>query len=541
MNTATVAHGSNAVEKGSQDFRSQILELESELSKVEGAVFGDSELCPLKHSFADGIYVREIFIPKGTVLVGKIHRHSHPNFLMKGEVVVVTEDGGREHLQAPKSIISKAGTKRAVYALQDTVWITAHATEETDLKKIEDYVIAPTYAEIETPKRSPMLSEVTVEDANCLVLALKEKGRDTSALLEIPHEGYLLPFATALAVLRQRGVSLDGVFVKKVRNGYWHASTTEGDPIANVSPDDGDLIGSWAAVGIGGATIGSSLISTYGKKKTADEPKEIKAARNLLLDYARTGQYGGFKAGEEVPLGYGDFNVTPVEQQGMSSLQGLLSSGIPQQYQMGDDALRAYLATDPTDVSAQFEPFKAKAMREIADSEKAAKRSSSFAGNLYSTDTIKKLGDVQTRGNETLLQQLAGLTDSALNRRLQAIPLAYQSGAQQENLLQNRIASAYQFGGLTRQLNDQSIKARDAELLRRRTELQMPIQAAQSVLGGPSQIPVTQSPYQDLLKMIGGIGGQYLGNKMFANQYARFSQPGTGAAAANPNTFEGMV
>lgn len=128
--------------------REKITLLEHVISKTEGAIFGDSEELPLKHSFADGIYVREIFIPKGYVLTGKIHRHSHPNFLMSGEVIVVTEGGGREHLKAPLSMISKAGTKRAVMALQDTVWITVHVTEETDLKKIEEYVIAPTYADL---------------------------------------------------------------------------------------------------------------------------------------------------------------------------------------------------------------------------------------------------------------------------------------------------------------------------------------------------------------------------------------------------------
>ena len=125
--------------------REDIMTLEGAISKVPGAVFGDSDLMPLKHSFAEGVYVREIFIPKGMVLTGKIHRHSHPNFLMSGEVLVVTEFGGREHLKAPLSMISKAGTKRAIIALEDTVWITVHVTSETDLEKIEGYVIAPNY------------------------------------------------------------------------------------------------------------------------------------------------------------------------------------------------------------------------------------------------------------------------------------------------------------------------------------------------------------------------------------------------------------
>jgi quercetin dioxygenase-like cupin family protein len=136
--------------------RDDILDFEGHLSKHPGAVFGDNDQFPLKHSFAEGVYVREIFIPKGSILTGKIHRHSHPNFLMKGEVIVVTEHQGREHLKAPLSMISKPGTKRAILALEDTVWVTVHVTSETDLKKIEDYVIAPSYEALEASSKEAL-------------------------------------------------------------------------------------------------------------------------------------------------------------------------------------------------------------------------------------------------------------------------------------------------------------------------------------------------------------------------------------------------
>jgi hypothetical protein len=110
-----------------------------------GCEEGDQHDCPLKHSYADGVYVREIFIPKNKVLVGKIHKHSHPNFLMKGKVTVITESGGRETLEAPLSMISPAGTKRVVWAHEDTVWITVHVTDKTDVDEIEQEVIVPSY------------------------------------------------------------------------------------------------------------------------------------------------------------------------------------------------------------------------------------------------------------------------------------------------------------------------------------------------------------------------------------------------------------
>jgi hypothetical protein len=131
--------------------RDQIVALEAAMAAVPGAVFGDSEENPLIHRWADGIYVREIFIPKGTLIVGKLHRHRHPNVLLKGEVIVVTEGGGREHLVAPLAMISEAGTKRVVYALEDTTWVTFHHNphELRDIAALEEQIIAPSYAALD--------------------------------------------------------------------------------------------------------------------------------------------------------------------------------------------------------------------------------------------------------------------------------------------------------------------------------------------------------------------------------------------------------
>lgn len=104
--------------------------------------------CPLKHHFAPGLYAREIFIPAGILIIGKIHRHSHVNTISKGKVVVATEFG-LEELTAPHSFVSQPGVKRSVLALEDTIWTTYHPTDETDLDKIEEYVIAPSFEDFD--------------------------------------------------------------------------------------------------------------------------------------------------------------------------------------------------------------------------------------------------------------------------------------------------------------------------------------------------------------------------------------------------------
>ena len=129
--------------------RDLIIGFEGVLKNTEGVYIGDNKMCPLKHSFSEGIYVREIFIPKGTFIAGKIHKHEHPNFLMSGIVKVITEGKGEELLTGPLSIISEPGTKRALYSITDLVWITVHAnpTNTQDLAELEKTVIADSFSD----------------------------------------------------------------------------------------------------------------------------------------------------------------------------------------------------------------------------------------------------------------------------------------------------------------------------------------------------------------------------------------------------------
>lgn len=108
------------------------------------------------HHFAEGLYGREIFIPAGTVLTGKVHRGEHLNFLMKGDITVWTDEG-MKRLKAPAIIKSRPGTKRVGYAHEDTIWVTVHASRETDLEKLEAELIVPEDHRIEQEAPCPGL------------------------------------------------------------------------------------------------------------------------------------------------------------------------------------------------------------------------------------------------------------------------------------------------------------------------------------------------------------------------------------------------
>jgi hypothetical protein len=93
---------------------------------------------PLKvtHKFAHGLYYREILIPAGTVMSGRIHKHDDMQVIYYGDMEIVT-DGAVMRVAGPTSFVSKAGTKQWGHAFTDTLWATVHATDLTDLDKIE--------------------------------------------------------------------------------------------------------------------------------------------------------------------------------------------------------------------------------------------------------------------------------------------------------------------------------------------------------------------------------------------------------------------
>lgn len=105
---------------------------------------------PTSHHFAPGLYAREIKIPAGATIAGKIHRTEHLNLLLSGTLEVVTENGV-EVLTGPRWIVSKPGTKRVGHAHTDAIWVTFHPTEETDLGKLEAELIAPSFEALEGP------------------------------------------------------------------------------------------------------------------------------------------------------------------------------------------------------------------------------------------------------------------------------------------------------------------------------------------------------------------------------------------------------
>ena len=96
-----------------------------------------------QHYFADGMYCRVVPRPAGVLIVGKVHKREHFYMVVKGSVAVIQDGTERRVYEAPAIIVSRPGTKRAVIALEDSVCLTVHRTDKTDVAEIESGIVEP--------------------------------------------------------------------------------------------------------------------------------------------------------------------------------------------------------------------------------------------------------------------------------------------------------------------------------------------------------------------------------------------------------------
>lgn len=96
--------------------------------------------CPLKHHFGPGVYVREITMPAGSLILGHEHKEPHLNNLISGKLAMLDDNNQIQILEAPITYLSKPGRKIG-YILETVVWQTIHVTDETDIEKLEDSLV----------------------------------------------------------------------------------------------------------------------------------------------------------------------------------------------------------------------------------------------------------------------------------------------------------------------------------------------------------------------------------------------------------------
>jgi hypothetical protein len=104
---------------------------DEKLDELELALLANFEPldCPVTHLFVNNMYAREIFMPAGSLITSKIHKTEHPYTVSHGKVAVSLDGGEWDEITAPYTGITKPGTRRVLYVLEDCIWTTYHIVE----------------------------------------------------------------------------------------------------------------------------------------------------------------------------------------------------------------------------------------------------------------------------------------------------------------------------------------------------------------------------------------------------------------------------
>jgi quercetin dioxygenase-like cupin family protein len=115
----------------------------SDIGVGDGKSIANIPEIPIKHLFADQIYIRQMEMKQGQIVVGAIHNHLHAWFLMKGRVLINNNGEKIEHI-APCYTLSQPGSKRFIYALEDSIFVNVHKNPSNtkDIEKLEKEIVS---------------------------------------------------------------------------------------------------------------------------------------------------------------------------------------------------------------------------------------------------------------------------------------------------------------------------------------------------------------------------------------------------------------
>jgi hypothetical protein len=105
---------------------------------VESIIANQPQIeCPVTHRFTPNMYIREVFVPSGTILTSEIHKEEHPHVLSLGKITMWDGEGGQISVSAPYCGITKANARRVVLVHEDCIFTTFHVTQATNVEDAE--------------------------------------------------------------------------------------------------------------------------------------------------------------------------------------------------------------------------------------------------------------------------------------------------------------------------------------------------------------------------------------------------------------------
>ena len=181
---------------------------------------------PVIHRYAKGIYAREITIPKGTALTGRIYKDDHFDIMVSGDITV-SSDEGIKRLKGFNIFNGAKGKKRAGIAHEDTRWITFCACEELPDDEYLDKTTVEKFSELD--REVEYIEEAEIDRAFKMQTTFKisdypifKDGYLAAKGLPMKYEAYKLDFKKVLSdfgfseeeVRRQSEIEEDQIDIK---------------------------------------------------------------------------------------------------------------------------------------------------------------------------------------------------------------------------------------------------------------------------------------------------------------------------------------
>ncbi len=115
--------------------------LDERIDELEAVLLQDEEECELVHTFTPGLYSREIVMLANRVVVSKIHKTEHQFCILRGAAMVRDNEGEWMGYVAPYMGITKPGTRRVLFVIDDCSWVTWHPTDKGTVQEVEEDII----------------------------------------------------------------------------------------------------------------------------------------------------------------------------------------------------------------------------------------------------------------------------------------------------------------------------------------------------------------------------------------------------------------
>lgn len=191
----------------------------------------------VRHIFGHHVYMRELAVAAGILLVGRKHRDRHGCLLIRGRLAFYNADGTRTEAQAPLEFEAGPGRKVA-QVLEDMTFVNVFSTDETDVETLEAQIFEDAAPPDTRPMRIPdgdFEAVLSMEGADAA--AVRRTSERTDDQCPFPSGAYKVKVGRSLIEGRGLIATADIAANEYIAPGTWGTKRTPAGRYTNHAKD----------------------------------------------------------------------------------------------------------------------------------------------------------------------------------------------------------------------------------------------------------------------------------------------------------------